>query len=173
MSLELLKESLNQEIGRGLELIAGLDNETYALKRGDSGSIGAHFRHNLEFIEHFVAGIDSGRVDYCQRSRDTRVENDRAYAIERFETCIEVLGKLTDKCIDQAVLVNSEIDPDVWLGSTLGREIEFVHSHTVHHYALVSAKLQALGIKVPEDFGVAPSTLRYWSTLKTSSKGAK
>jgi hypothetical protein len=50
---------------------------------------------------------------------------------------------------------------DVWMPSTLGRELEFLRSHTVHHYALIALIFRAHEASVPSSFGVAPSTLRY------------
>jgi hypothetical protein len=32
----------------------------------------------------------------------------------------------------------------------------------VHHFALIAMLLERFEISVPEDFGIAPSTLRYW-----------
>ena len=46
--------------------------------------------------------------------------------------------------------------------STLGRELEFAVSHTIHHYALVRERLR--GVDFDPRFGVAPSTLEYWRT---------
>ena len=77
----------------------------------------------------------------------------------------------TDPDPEMTLRVRSEIEPELVMNSTLARETEFVHSHTVHHYALIAAKLKSVGIEVPDEFGVAPSTLRYWATLKTSVKG--
>jgi len=37
----------------------------------------------------------------------------------------------------------------------------FLLSHTVHHYALISVALKLQGIDPGEEFGIAPSTLRY------------
>jgi uncharacterized damage-inducible protein DinB len=42
--------------------------------------------------------------------------------------------------------------------STLGREMLFVISHTIHHQALVAVLLSATGRGVPDAFGLAPST---------------
>jgi hypothetical protein len=42
--------------------------------------------------------------------------------------------------------------------STLGRELAFVASHTIHHFAIVALLLRDMGIGVPARFGYAPST---------------
>jgi len=48
-----------------------------------------------------------------------------------------------------------------WVFSNLARELQFLASHTVHHYALIALTLTALGVPVDADFGMAPSTLRH------------
>jgi hypothetical protein len=72
--------------------------------------------------------------------------------------------------LEAEVLVRSEIDPDVWHSSSVGRELEYVLSHTVHHHALIAEKLAAIGVYIERHFGVAPSTLEYWKALRASEK---
>ena len=62
--------------------------------------------------------------------------------------------------------VCAEIDIAISHSSSLGRELEFVISHTIHHHALIKERLQHLGIEFDETFGVAPSTLEYRNGLK-------
>ena len=44
--------------------------------------------------------------------------------------------------------------------TSLGRELAFVVQHTIHHAALIAVLLDILGVRVPADFGYAPSTPR-------------
>jgi len=44
--------------------------------------------------------------------------------------------------------------------STLGRELAFVNSHTIHHQALIAVLLELSGVQVPDHLGLAPSTPR-------------
>jgi hypothetical protein len=46
--------------------------------------------------------------------------------------------------------------------STVARELQFLLSHTVHHYALIALILRLQGFEPGEEFGVAPSTLAHW-----------
>ena len=52
-------------------------------------------------------------------------------------------------------------DDTPWTSSTLGRELLFLLSHTIHHYALIDLLLREEGFEVPPDFGMAPSTLKH------------
>jgi hypothetical protein len=65
--------------------------------------------------------------------------------------------------LERSVLVRSETGAALWHRSSLGRELEFVLSHTVHHHALIAEKLAANGDNAVRDFGVAPSTLEFWN----------
>lgn len=163
-----LKESLIAEIRRGIVLIEQLDDSNYAAKPNGNAGVGEHFRHNLDFANSLFKGIESGRVDYSGRERDVRVETDRNHATDCFEDLIDSLDRLESKEFDLKLSVRSEVDEELWLESSLARELEFLHSHTVHHYALIAAKLSLLGIPAPEGFGVAPSTLKYWNSKEKS-----
>ncbi len=49
--------------------------------------------------------------------------------------------------------------------STVGRELQFLVSHTVHHFAIIAVMHSSQGIELPPDFGIAPSTLKYQRQL--------
>jgi hypothetical protein len=53
-------------------------------------------------------------------------------------------------------------EEDGWSQSTVGRELQYLLSHTIHHYAIIGSILRAQGREPGPDFGVAPSTLRHW-----------
>jgi hypothetical protein len=153
-------KSLIAELGRSIDLIDTLDELSY--RRGGRSSVGAQFRHDLDFAVCLLRGLATGRIDYNERERDTRVETDREYACARFGGVIRQLSEIENRILGQSVLVRSEVDPTMWLPSSVARELEFVHSHTVHHHALIAEKLAAQGIETAAAFGVAPSTLEYW-----------
>ncbi len=159
-----LRDSLNAELQRGIDLVRRLDDDIYCAKPGNSNSIGMHFRHNADFATSFLKGVDTGLIDFTDRERDLNTETDREYAIDALESTVAAICTLDEKALGRSVLVRSEVDESLWLGSTVLRELEFLHSHTVHHYALIAAKLKALNIDSEPGFGVAPSTLKYWSS---------
>jgi hypothetical protein len=51
-----------------------------------------------------------------------------------------------------------------WSESTVGRELQFLVSHTVHHFALIRLLLGGEGPVLGPDFGVAPSTVAHTRT---------
>lgn len=127
---------------------------------------GGHFRHILEFYECFLAGLARGRIDYDARKRDLSVETSREAAQARIRLLIHRLETEPALRIDSLVSVRIEDSagsrlPNPFLVSSVGRELQVLSSHTIHHFALIAMTLRALGVPVAADFGVAPSTLRY------------
>jgi hypothetical protein len=155
---------LSEELQRGRLLIVGISDENYCDRGSAAGSIGSHIRHNVDFVDCLVRGLANGKVDYAARGRDERVETDKEYAAERISRSALELLEMAAAFEGAEVLVRSEIDDSMWHRSSLKRELEFLHSHTVHHHALIAEKLRAQGIEPPEGFGVAPSTLVFWKS---------
>ena len=161
-----LLDKLAAELERGKRLISSIDDKLYRRTSESTGSVGAHFRHNLDVVNRLLEGIESGRVDYGRRERDPRLETDRSYAIERYAEVIRTIQTRPITALSVVVSVRSETDPSTWLPSSIGREVEYVHSHTIHHHALIVEKLSAAGIRLDKKFGVAPSTLEYRAGIK-------
>jgi len=128
---------------------------------------GGHLRHILEFYECFLAGLASGRIDYDNRRRDLSVETNRQTAQARIRSLLCRLETEPTLRSDSSVRVRMEDSADSritepFLISSVGRELQVLSSHTIHHFALIAMTLRALGVPVDSDFGVAPSTLCYW-----------
>jgi hypothetical protein len=169
---DFLTKALTDELFRGARLIERLDDEIYRRKANGTGSIGGHFRHNLDFVQLFLSGMDAGKIDYSRRERDDQVEEDRKYAVKRFALLIFRLQNLSPDFIERKVLICSEINHACWLESSAARELEFLHSHTVHHHALISEKLAFFGVRAAIDFGVAPSTLKFREQQNAGAQAA-
>ncbi|CAI2181175.1 8437_t:CDS:2 [Funneliformis geosporum] len=105
-------------------------------------------------------------VDYDDRSRDIPVETLRLTAIKQLE-------RLQDTILNDSILIplntpiqiNATVDSEMLmdpipLQSTYGRELWFCCHHAIHHFALIRVICTEQNIVVPEDFGVAPSTLK-------------
>jgi uncharacterized damage-inducible protein DinB len=157
---------------QGIELIERLDDEAYtAIPDGPfRGGVGSQFRHCIDFYLCFLRGLAEGRVDYGSRDRDARIETDRGYAVERTLRLIDELSRLNADAGDRVLQVRSDLPASSdaqheWSGSTMLRELQFLVSHTIHHYALIVSLLMRQGMEPgPElaGFGVAPSTLDHW-----------
>jgi hypothetical protein len=163
---------------QGIDLIENLTDEHFTrCNQGEKSSVGAHFRHNLDFVTNFLRGLETGKLDYNARERNLEVETNRYYAASRFREGVLKLENLTPEDLAKKILVRSETVENLWCESSAARELEFLQSHTIHHYALIQIKLALFGFAVPQDFGVAPSTLEFWkngseSRLKTGDRCA-
>jgi hypothetical protein len=128
--------------------------------------VGGHFRHCIDFAACLISGIESGKIDYNKRERNLLAETDLETVLVKIAETIEKLQNLFTEDFEKEVLVRHECAIDItdensWCRSTLAREVEFMQSHTVHHYAIIGLKLTNLGIKIDENLGVADSTLKY------------
>jgi hypothetical protein len=143
--------------------IDGLDDVTYltARKDGVSGSIGAHVRHTIDHVAALVEPASPGMIDYDSRRRGTEVERSRRAAVRELRRLAAALRQISKARSIKLVIVDAVVDPSgrrVKSISTVGRELVFVLSHTVHHQAIISLLLAASGRRLPERFGLAPST---------------
>lgn len=140
------------------EVVGRLDDAHYRLERARevSGSVGGHVRHCLDHVAALVSGLETGYVDYDARVRGTAVESRRDAALAEIARLIARLKGVARCPPDTPVWVDvgsADVAP-----STLARELAFVASHTIHHFALVALLLHDLGVRVPPRFGYAPST---------------
>jgi uncharacterized damage-inducible protein DinB len=132
-----------------------------------TSSVGGHVRHCLDHIEAVLAGIKTGRVNYDQRQRGTDVETRRQAALDaicRQTHCLQTCPlPPEDAPLCLTALLSSALPP-VDMQTTVGRELAFVLSHTIHHNALVAVMARTLGMSVPDCFGSAPSTIAHRET---------
>ena len=130
-----------------------------------AGPAGAHLRHIIEHHEALVFPATPGVVDYDSRLRDRRVETQPAMAAQRLQALRAALGAWQAHSLSLPVrvqgLAGSTGELSFAVESTRGRELAFVASHAVHHFALLRTHCQALGLALPTHFGVAPATVAH------------
>ena len=131
------------------------------------GSIGAHFRHCIDFYTCFLSSAHSGRINYDLRARNERVESDPELAAFELQAIADALRSFTFADGHTELLVVLEGSTRIgerpcWSRSSIARELQSLSSHTVHHYAFIAIALRLQGIEPASEFGIAPSTLEYW-----------
>jgi uncharacterized damage-inducible protein DinB len=176
MPVAVLQQNLHF-LHQGAKLLARLGDEAFKAPPGDrprTAGVGSHLRHCLDFYRCFLRDLESGRIDYDRRDRDLRIESDRSAALVALEDVVNRLQALDEVQADRTIEVRGDAGPcedpaAAWHRSTVGRELRFLASHTVHHYALIAHLLRALGVELDEEFGVAPATLRYWDLQASTS----
>ncbi len=148
------------------KLITDLSDTLYtnnAIPPYQSG-VGKHIRHVLDFYKAFASATE-GKIDYDGRERNVAVERHRKQAIETIGQIIQYLETVQDE--DRRVMSKNDDGghrkPDhAFSNSTIGRELQFLASHSVHHFAIITMILLQQGYTPPKEFGVAASTLNYW-----------
>lgn len=156
---------------QGRDLLELVDDDVYttpAENRPRAAGIGPHLRHCLDFYDCFLRDLDTGRIDYDRRHRQSPIETDRSAALKMIERVAQGLQRLDSEQIDREIQVRHDPTPaesptHCWHPSTVGRELRFLVSHTVHHYALIALILRTHDVEPGEEFGIAPATLAHWS----------
>lgn len=168
--LRTLLDTNLQWLSQAEGLLSDLSDWAYSLAAPSAfgNKAGAHLRHVIEFYEAFLQGLENGHIDYDARPRDAQLERSRVTALLRIRALSEQLLEMKSILADCVLFVrvedaDTDLNQDCWLGSSVGRELQALSSHTVHHFALIAVALRAHGVVVPADFGFSPATLRYRS----------
>jgi uncharacterized damage-inducible protein DinB len=148
------------------QVVVTIDDDQYRRKPVGvvPSSIGGHVRHCLDHVEALLAAADCRALSYDARRRDPLWETERRAALATVDRQIAALRSLAGRSSDESwrltALVAADAPPVV-VSTTLGRELSFVISHTIHHSSFVALMVRLLGANVPERFGYAPATTAY------------
>ncbi|MBT5902696.1 MAG: hypothetical protein HOH58_11395 [Opitutaceae bacterium] len=158
-------------LAQGAEMIDRLGQDWYATKAPScfNSSAGGHFRHAIEHYRAVLGALQSGEINYEARARDELIESEANHARDVIDELLEGLEKIVDdQTQDRPLKIASETVEGLMLGTTLARELEFLISHTVHHFALIAVIAGVHGVQAPVNFGLAPSTLKHQQPLASS-----
>lgn len=158
--------ALDQVLEQGESLLLVLNDELYKTQtKHNRGTIGAHYRHCLDHFEILFKGMPGGMIDYDARKRDQRTENIRDIALVQTRELRKAARAFDSEILPRSILIRCAVSNDAGVSpdvtSTIEREIIFCISHAIHHYALIGMMCASLEVRLPEEFGVAPSTLKY------------
>lgn len=143
----------------GLALLKLLLPSQYTLgfKPAFHSTIGAHFRHVLEHYRCFIDQLSSNEICYDKRQRDQDLEVDFAYAENTIKVLINDLKGLLNIDLNRSCVLTDQQATEA-VNTTVYRELLFLQSHTMHHYAIIGAMTRSFGATPAEDFGVAIAT---------------
>jgi len=169
MPNETCTELIASNIGwlqQGLSLLGHIDERAFVNSPQGLAPhrVGSHLRHVLEFYECFLDGLNIFQIDYDARKRDDLVERSRHVASAKICSVLRRLEALSFRG-DPVLEVRVE-NGEGYLKSSVGRELQALSSHTIHHFALIAVTLRVHGIQFDPNFGVSPSTLRYRSAIQ-------
>jgi len=165
MSAVQVREAVIGIVKQQSRLLQCISDEMYAyhcplLK----GTTGGHVRHSLDHIRRALEQFPVIRYDI--RERNTVIEKDRIAALKELESLLELTLTVDDKKAKEAVqaafMLTAE-GKEILLNSTVEREMAFAVHHCIHHNAMIKGILQRQfpSVKIPDDFGLAPSTANF------------
>lgn len=167
MNAGALTHSARDVLEQGLALLASTDDETYMtlVPAPHSASIGQHYRHVLDHFICLADGIATGVIDYDARGRNRELETKREAAAESTLNLLELFSSLTERDLSTEYKVLYSVgytdEEAQTINTVLAREVAFCVSHAIHHFAIIKLVCSHFEMMLPEEFGVAPSTLKY------------
>lgn len=128
-------------------------------------SAGSHIRHIIDHYLAIIAGLESGIIDYDNRSRGGCLESDPQAAIDKINEIMCWIEDLSDEMLNIQLKLSTEISVTQTtvqkIPTSLARELIFVGSHAVHHYAMISQISLAQEKNIDPSFGIAPATATF------------
>lgn len=162
-----IKPAILQIFDQLIFLIENLSNAEYSkpAKVLHNNSIGQHMRHTLEFFNCLINGLPSAHINYDQRERDVFLESNTLEALANITKLKEKLNDLDENLSLKLIsdLDNQQTGVIMEVPTNLYRELIYNVEHAVHHMALIKIGLTEVKseLKLPENFGVASSTVKY------------
>ncbi|PHR83716.1 MAG: hypothetical protein COA59_10135 [Colwellia sp.] len=128
-------------------------------------SAGAHMRHIIDHYLALIASLQSGKVDYDVRHRNSKVEQEPQLALDKLVQISNWLKSLTGTDLTRVLILYTEVSVTEKkvqsVPTSLARELVFSGSHAVHHYAMIAQMAQQQKMALPSSFGIAPATATY------------
>lgn len=153
-------------------ILSQLDDVIAQLEPGDycrasallSGStIGQHVRHTLEFFICLMDGMPQGTVNYDNRKRDKMIEEDGDFARKVIRGIADfVTSQPNNVALKMEASFGYEPEAPSVIPSNYLRELIYNIEHAIHHMALIRVAINEFCsyVTLPDDFGVASSTIR-------------
>ncbi|MBS3804981.1 MAG: DinB family protein [Oleiphilaceae bacterium] len=134
--------------------------------------IGKHVRHIIDHYTAFLTAIfeqPQKPLNYENRQRAISLETDAQTAHRRLLALSESVSQLSPVDGSTSLTMKHATGETVnHLPTSIGRELAFLASHTIHHMAIIGMLAEQSGIEVDAAFGVHPSTLRHHRALRDS-----
>jgi len=167
MNKNLNKENLGILL-QAKEVISKIDDTQFSFNDSPLflSSAGMHFRHVLDFYTAFSEGYKNKEIDYDKRERNEEVAIKREVCSGEIVKIISFLNSIENIDMGSAVTIitiEGITGNSSRAESTIGRELQFLLSHTVHHYAIIAMILKIQGAQLPQYFGIAQSTIEFYN----------
>jgi hypothetical protein len=157
-----IRNSALHSLSQLAQTISSLSSEEYVMPLDilHHNSIGKHVRHVVEFFECLDLGNTFLVVDYDDRQRNLRLENDIAFALQRIAELQVEIPMYEEKML--TLLANYGNGPQKVMTTTF-RELVYNIEHCVHHLAIIKIGVEAQfpHVNLSENLGVAWSTQQF------------
>ncbi|NJN24661.1 MAG: DinB family protein [Cyclobacteriaceae bacterium] len=173
MQLKTTGQLILQQIA---DLIAQLNQHEFSagLDMLNGNSIGKHIRHILEFFDMLTRSALSGTVNYDNREHEPLYETNSQAALDKLALLQQQLetNVFEKEIILEVSYSKTGADP-MKIKSSIERELAYNIEHAIHHMAIIKIAVQTVfpSVCLPNDFGVAFSTIRFQKTLNAESDG--
>jgi hypothetical protein len=158
-----LQQAVNTVFVQLAESLVQISQQEYVqpCKTLFNNTIGQHVRHVIELFQCLEKGYEQGIVNYEKRKRDQDIETNKELASRLLLEIHSGLGKPNKELTLEATYDDHATQP-IAIQTNYFREIAYNLEHTIHHMALIRVGLtEVAAITLPENFGVASSTVKY------------
>jgi len=159
----MLKQPIQQVFAQLSETLNQLSNEEYIRSSRIllNATIGQHVRHIIELFQCLEKGYDEGIVNYEKRKRDYQIETNKELAAASLKAVYQNIERPNKEIILEAEDYYDTMEI-VSIPSNYYRELAYNLEHTIHHMALIRVGVNEVSsVKLPGEFGVAYSTVKY------------
>ena len=159
-----LEKAITETFEELNQVLVQLKNEEYTAQPDilNGSGIGQHCRHLLEIYVCLNTGYEAGIINYDDRKRDQEIEQYKEAALACMAEIISGLNRPEKNLVISASYSSEQPDPEEYKTS-YKRELAYALEHAIHHLALIGVAIKAVAphVIVPENFGVARSTIKY------------
>lgn len=163
MQLKATSQTILNQI---FDLTSQLSDAEYSAELDllNGNTIGKHVRHVVEFFDLLISGSADGIINYDKRKHELIYETDTTVTLDKLRYLAkEIEGLASGKEVILEVSYTDSDQDSVKIKSSLEREIAYNIEHAIHHMAIIKIAVQTIfpNVILPENFGVAYSTVRY------------
>lgn len=163
--MEGIRNGALEALRQGRELLSTISSTQYTetCSSAFNATIGQHYRHCLDHFDTFLHQADGSSINYDLRLRKQLLETSIIEALRTTGNFEDRIMSLGDSDLIQRVTLNTGVGEDqlAMCETTLARELYYVTAHAIHHFALIAVIGSHFNLKMPKNFGVAPSTVAY------------
>jgi hypothetical protein len=152
----ILMKNIEITLGELASVISRIQHDDYTRPCSalSNSTIGQHTRHIIELFQCLQNQYETGTINYDLRERNKVIENDATFAclcIDRIKSRLDIPNKI--------LVLEGEQGS---FNTNYFRELLYNLEHCIHHQALLKVALNEFNcVEVSDEFGVAPSTIKY------------